>query len=81
MAADILPSSGLSHLTTQENLFGSAHENHDAGRSLTETCLRIPDLFSGIMSPEVRINPWYSNVKPQTEVWFKEYAGTSNRAR
>ena len=47
----------------------------------TETCLRTPDLFSGIMSPEVRINPLYPKVKPKAELWFKEYGGTSNGAR
>jgi len=33
--------------------------------------VRIPDLFSGIMSSEVRVNPHYAEVKPYAEAWFQ----------
>jgi len=59
-------------MTLESSEGGLAEEVQKMDCTEPEICLRIPDLFSGIMSPKIVFNPYYLHVKRQAELWFKE---------
>lgn len=61
---DIIPKI-LSSITTSD-----AKDEEDA---VPEGMMRIPDLFVSWAAQKARVNPFYEEVKPEVEEWFKVY--------
>lgn len=75
-SSSVLPSiSSSRRITAESELLESQETAHTRTRP---TSIRVPDLFSSILSTKAALNPHYLTVKEEGDRWIGEYVISSD---